>query len=113
MRTKQTAHGSKSQHPKGMATLTFPSSTEADPEQQGASRDTEDSQDWPDILQEAMQGGTGTSKVQVRQVTNPSRLKEEHWLPPRKSHQQQNPVTRNQVLARTPPMSHPRPPPRT
>ena len=62
MRTKQTAHGSKSQRPKGMATATFPSSTKADPEQQGAGEDTEDSQDWPDMLVEAMEEHAGTSK---------------------------------------------------
>ena len=34
MRTKQTAHGGKSQCPKGMATATFSSGADADPEQQ-------------------------------------------------------------------------------
>ena len=64
MRTKQTASGSKSQHPKGMATATFSSSADADPEQQQqevAGGDTEDSQDWPDVLEETMQGVTGSS----------------------------------------------------
>ena len=53
----------------------------------------------------------------VRQVTNPSRLKEEHRHLPKKSRQHQSPVTRNQAPARTPPRTPPRPqlriPPRT
>ena len=65
MRTKQTARGSKSQRPKGMATVTFSSTTNADPEQQQqevAGSDTEDSQEWPEVPEEAMQGVTGSSK---------------------------------------------------
>ena len=65
MRTKKTAHGGKSQCPKGMATATFSSSDDADPEQQQqevAGGDTKDSQEWPDVLEEATQGVAGSSK---------------------------------------------------
>ena len=63
MKTKQTACGSKSQRPKGMATATLPSDADVDPEQQQevTGGDTEDSQDWPD-MEETTQGVTGSSK---------------------------------------------------
>ena len=75
MRTKQTAHGSKSQRPKGMATATLPRGTDVDPEQQQevTGSDTEDSQDWPDV-EETTQGVAGSHL-------------------PKKSHQYQRPVT--------------------
>ena len=67
MRTKQTPHGSKSHHPKGMGTVTFPSGAKADPEQQqqeATGEDTEDSQDWPNYgdEEETTQGVASTSK---------------------------------------------------
>ena len=105
MRTKQTACGSKSQCPKGMATATFPRGTDADPEQQQsqvAGGDTEDSKDWLDVLEEPTQGVASTGKLKVRQVTKPSRLKEEHRHLSKKFHQHQNPVIQNQVPAKTP-----------
>ena len=75
MRTKQTAHeASSSYRPRGMAAAKF-ASTEGETEQQFADtpgEETEDSQDWPDYEE----GKTGTS-LRVRQVTNPSRQKEE------------------------------------
>ena len=63
MRTKQTTHGSKVPPPKGMATATFSSGTNVDPEQQQevAGGDDEDSQDWPD-MEKATQGVVGSSK---------------------------------------------------
>ena len=114
MRTKQTAHGSKAQHPKGMATAMFSSGTDVDPEQQQevAGGDTEDSQDWPDV-EETTQGVAGSSKSKGETGDQPSRLKEEHRHLPKKSCQNQSPVTRNQAPARTPPMPQLRIPPRT
>ena len=44
-------------------------------------------------------------------MTSPNRLKEEHRYLPKKFHQYQNPVTRNQVPAKTPPMPQLRLPP--
>ena len=63
MRTKQTARGSKAQHPKGMAAATFSSGADVDPDQQKevTGSDTEDSQDWPDV-EETTQGVAGSSK---------------------------------------------------
>ena len=49
----------------------------------------------------------------VRQVTNPSRLKEEPKHLPKKPLQHHNPPTHNQVPARIPPMPQQRFPPRT
>ena len=50
MKTKTTHHGgSKSHCPRGMATATFASSAEADPNKQyedAPGEETEDSQDW-------------------------------------------------------------------
>ena len=68
MKTKTTPHGgSKSHRPRGMATATFTSGTEADPEEQyedAPGEETEDSQDWPDYGKGATQGEgeAGTSK---------------------------------------------------
>ena len=67
VRTKQTSCGGKSHHPKGMATATFTSGANADPEQQfqdAPGEETEDSQDWPKYSEEATQeeGEESTSK---------------------------------------------------
>ena len=98
-KTKTTSHGgSKSHRPRGMALATFAGSAKADPKQQYKDvpgEETEDSQDWPDYSKEAIQGESeaGTSKSKVRQVTNPSRLKEEQKHLPRKPLQYHNPPT--------------------
>ena len=87
-----------------------PSGTDVDLEQQQevAGGETEDSQDWPDI-EETTQGFAGSSKSKGETGTNPSRLKEEHRHLPKKSHQYQRPVTRNQAPARTSPRTPLRP----
>ena len=51
--------------------------------------------------------------LKARQVTNPSRLKEEPKHLPKKPLQHHNPLTHNQVPARIPPMPQQRFPPRT
>ena len=97
VRTKQTPRGNnKSHHPKGMATVTFSGGTEADPKQQqqeDSGKDTEDSQNWPKYGEE--EGTTQGLQVQVspkvRQVTNPSRLKERQRPLLRKPNQHQDP----------------------
>ena len=85
MRTKQTAHGGKSQCPKGMATVTFSSSTDADPEQQQevTGGDTEDSQEWPDILEEATQGVAGSSKSKGEAGDQPQQAEGGAQAPPK------------------------------
>ena len=85
MRTKQTAHGSKVQCPKGMATVTFSSGTDADPEQQQqevAGGATEDSQDWPDV-EETMQGVTGSSKSKDETGDQPQQAEGGAQAPPK------------------------------
>ena len=84
MRTKQTAHGSKAQHPKGMATAMFSSGTDVDPEQQQevAGGDTEDSQDWPDV-EETTQGVTGSSKSKGETGDQPQQAEGGAQAPPK------------------------------
>ena len=85
MRTKQIACGGKSQHPKDMATATFSSSADADPEQQQevTGSGTEDSQEWPDILEEAMQGVTGSSKSKGEAGDQPQQAEGGAQAPPK------------------------------
>ena len=55
VKSKTTPRGGKSHCSKGMATATFTSGADADPEQQfqvAAGKDTEDSQDWPKYSEE-------------------------------------------------------------
>ena len=87
MRTKQTPHGGKSHRPKGMATVTFPSGAEADPEQQqqdAPGKETEDSQDWPKYGEEekATQEVTSTSKSKGETGDQPQQAKGEAEAPP-------------------------------
>ena len=70
--TKQTCCGGSSQHPKGMASATF---AKADPEQsQGlTSRDTEDSQDWPDPEVALTRQGTASTSKSEGKPGNPTK----------------------------------------
>ena len=83
MRTKQTACGSKAQHPKGMATATFSSGTDVDLEQQQevTGGDTEDSQDWLDV-EETTQGVTGSSKSKGETGDQPQQAEGGAQAPP-------------------------------
>ena len=83
MRTKQTACGSKAQCPKGMATATFFSGTDVDPEQQQevTGSDTEDSQDWPDV-KETTQGVAGSSKSKGETGDQPQQAEGGAQAPP-------------------------------
>ena len=86
MRTKQTARGSKSQHPKSMATATFSSSADADPEQQQqevTGSDTKDSQDWSDVLEETTQGVAGSSKSKGETGDQPQQAEGGAQAPPK------------------------------
>ena len=86
MRTKQTACGSKSQHPKGMATATFSGSADTDPEQQQqevTGSDTEDSREWPDVLEEATQGVAGSSKSKGETGDQPQQAEGGAKVPPK------------------------------
>ena len=76
-RTKQTPCGDKSHCPKGMATATFSSTANADPEEQfwdAPGEDTEDSQEWPKYGEEDTQeeGEASTSKSKVK-TGNPAK----------------------------------------
>ena len=116
VKTKTTPRGGKSHRPKGMATATFTSGTDADPEQQfqhASGGDTEDSQDWPEYGEEATQeeGEASTSKSKGKTGDQP---KQEEQMPlPRKLPQHQNLPIRNQVPARIPLMPQLRFPSRT
>ena len=84
MRTKQTACGSKSQCPKGMATATFSSGANVDPEQQQevAGSDTEDSQDWLDV-EETTQRVAGSSKSKGETGDQPQQAEGGAQAPPK------------------------------
>ena len=69
VRTKQTPRGGKSHRPEGMATATF------DP----LGEDTEDSQEFPKVLEDAEQpkeGEPGTSKCKGKTGDPPAQTKE-------------------------------------
>ena len=92
MKTKTTPCGGSSSHqPRGMATATF-ASTEGEAEQQFADapgEETEDSQDWPNWKE-------GARSPRVKQVTNPSRWKEEQrHLPKITDHPQNRDLRKN------------------
>ena len=94
MRTKQTARGSKAQCPKGMTAATFSSGADVDPEQQQevtgmTLRTARTGRTWKKPLIESQV----QVSAKVRQVTNPSRLKEEHRHLPKKFRQNHSPVT--------------------
>ena len=78
------ACGSKAPCPKGMATATFSSGTEVDPEQQEevTGGDTEDSQDWPD-MEETIQGVAGSSKSKGETGDQPQQAEGGAQAPPK------------------------------
>ena len=93
-----------------MATATFSSGADVDPEQQQevAGSDTEDSQDWPDV-EETTQGVPGSSKSKGETGDQPQQAEGGAQAPPKEI----PPVTRNQAPARMPPRTPPRTQPRT
>ena len=81
VKTKTTPCGGKSHRPTGMATATFTGSIKADPEQQFQDipgEDTEDSQDFPNVLEDAEpqeEGETSTSKSDGKTGNPPKQTK--------------------------------------
>ena len=80
VKKKTTPHGGKFHRPKGMATATFTSSADTDPEQQfkvPPGEDTEDSQDWPKYGEEATQeeGEASASKSKCKTGDQPKQAK--------------------------------------
>ena len=119
-KTKTTPHGgSKSHHPRGMATATFTGSAPrlilSSSTRMPQVKKLRTAKTGRNMVKKPHKGKVKQVQVspRVRQVTNPSRLKEEpkHLL--KKPLQHQNPPTQNQVPARIPPMPQPRFPPRT
>ena len=96
VKTKTTPHGGSSHRPAGMAMARFTSTGrgEGDPEEQfqdAPGKDTEDSQEFPKVLEDAerpKEGEPGTSKSKgLRQVTSQHRPQKEQKQLLRKLHQ--------------------------
>ena len=89
-KTKTTPHGGSSLHqPRGMATATL-TSTEGEPEQQlkGATgEDTEDSKDFPDVLEDTKKKGDnlGTSKSEGKTGDQPKQAEGGAEAPPKEN----------------------------
>ena len=90
VKTKTTLHGGSSHQPAGMATARFTGTGrgEADPEEQfqdAPGEDTEDSQDFPKVLEDAEQpkeGEPGTSKSKGKTGDQPAQATEGAEAPP-------------------------------
>ena len=100
MKTKTTPHGGSSHWPAGMATARFTSTSrgEAGPEEQfqdAPGRDTEDSQDFPKVLEDAEQpkeGEPGTSKSKGKTGDPPAQATEGAEAPPEETPPVPNPT---------------------
>ena len=106
VKTKQTPRGGSSPHrPVGMAAATFPSTGRGknEPKEQfkdAPGEDTEDSQDFPKVLEDAdlpEEGELGTEGLRVSQVNQQHRPQKEQRPLLRKHHQMQPPLTHNPV----------------
>ena len=111
VRTKQTPRGGSSSHrPVGMAAARFPSTGrgKGEPKEQfkdAPGEDTEDSQDFPKVLEDADQpeeGELGTSKSEGKPMNQQHRPEKEQRPLLRKHHQTQPLLTHNPVQAKNP-----------
>ena len=93
MKIKTTPHGGKSHCPAGMATATFTNAIEADPDAPG--KDTEDSQDFPKVLEDAEpqeEGEASTRKSEGKTGDPPKQAKGGADVPPKETPPAPNPT---------------------